>query len=609
MLQIQNISKAFQDQTLFMDSTFSIDKGERVGMVGRNGSGKSTLFKIILGEETCDEGKISKPNQYIIGSLSQYIKFDHKNLIDECMSVLGEEFHHESYRAEKFLSGLGFEKEDFLKDPMSFSGGYQVRINLVKALLKEPNLLLLDEPTNYLDITSLRWLKNFLKGFNGEVFIITHDRDFMDSVCTHIVGITRKEIKKVKGSTHTYYQKIREEEEIFLKTQSNLKAQREHLEEFITKFKAKASKATQAQSKQKQLDKLGELEDLENDQDMNLNFEYSELRAKTFLECDHLSFGYNPEKTLIDGLSFFVNNGDKVGIIGKNGKGKSTLLNLLNENLKAQKGTLKYHDSVQVGYFGQTNVDRLDMNSTILEEVIQANPNLAQSRSRALCGAMMFSNDQALKKISVLSGGEKSRVMLAKVMAKPTNFLFLDEPTNHLDMQSIDIFQEKLSEYKGSILLVTHSEEFLRSVVNKIIYFKDDNVGYFDGTYDEFLEKIGFDDSDESKDNETKPKKTKKEIHRERQLIIKEKSKQIKPIEKKLKTVEEELEVLAKKEKNISADLEKASSLKDDELILELSRELGELNDKIEREFNHASELEEEINELNKKFENELDKI
>lgn len=609
MLQINNLSKSFQDQILFMDATFSISRGEKVGVVGRNGSGKSTLFKIIQGESVADEGDITMPNNYKIGSISQHIVFSHNTVIDECMSILGEEQKLETYRAEKLLSGLGFEKEDFAKDPLSFSGGYQVRINLVKALLGEPNLLLLDEPTNYLDISSIDWLINFLRNFPGEVLLITHDRSFMDKVCNTIVGIHNYKVRKIKGTTLNYYQKLKEEEEILLKTADNIKAKRAQLEDFITKFKAKASKASQAKSKQKQLDRMEEVYDLEHEQNMNLNFVYEELNAKKYLFCENLSFGYDPSKKIFNQFNLTINKGDKIGIVGKNGKGKSTLLNLLYKNIKPNDGEVNFHDNLKIGYFGQTNIERLNLNSTIVEEVIASNPDIPTSKSRALCGAMMFTKDQADKKISVLSGGEKSRVLLAKVMAMPTNMLFLDEPTNHLDMESIDIFKQKLIEYQGSLLIVSHSVEFMSGIVNKIIYFKNNDVAIFDGTVEEFESKIGLDDDLEKNKIININKKTKKEIHALRQVIIKEKAKIINPLEKEFNQISLELEKLEEKENQITKELNSHGNDDESNNILSLSKEIGEIHVLIEEKLEYMSELEEKINNINEDFDKRLNEV
>ena len=264
MIQINNLSKQFAGQVLFEDLNFNLHSGERVGLVGRNGSGKSTLFKIILGQLSSDTGEVVIPKNYRISHLEQHIKFSKETVLEECIQYLPAEFQYEYFRAEKILSGLGFTPEDFHKNPKDFSGGYQIRINLCKALLVDPNLLLLDEPTNYLDIISLRWLKNFLNKFPGEVIIITHDRSFMDSVTNHTMGIYRYSLKKIKGSTHKYYEQLKIDEEIYEKTRLNQERKVADLEGFIERFGAKASKAKQAQSKMKQLEKIDVLDKLDS---------------------------------------------------------------------------------------------------------------------------------------------------------------------------------------------------------------------------------------------------------------------------------------------------------------------------------------------------------
>jgi ATP-binding cassette subfamily F protein 3 len=608
MLQINSLSKSFQDQVLMVEASFSISKGEKVGLVGRNGSGKSTLLKMILGEISADEGEIITPNKYILSSISQHISFSKETVLDECMSILDDDLKNETYRAEKLLSGLGFNQDDFYKNPLSFSGGFQIRINLVKALLKEPNLLLLDEPTNYLDITSIDWLKSFLRNFKNELILITHDRGFMDSVCNTIIGINNFKIKKVRGNTLMYYSMIQEEEEILRKTHANLQAKKDHLEAFIRRFKAKASKATQAQSKQKQLDKLEEIEILEGNQSMNLSFEYEELKAQQYLKCDNLSFGYSDKPNIIKDLSFVVNRGDKIGIVGANGKGKSTLLNLLAKKLIPQNGSVVYHDNLKIGFFGQTNIERLNSDLSIYDEVSMANTDLPQDKTRAICGAMMFSSDQAAKKISVLSGGEKSRVMLAKVMAQKSNFLFLDEPTNHLDMESIDILKKKLIEYPGSLLLVTHSKEFLKDIINKIIYFKNDNAYFFDGSFDEFENKIGLSDDENKSEIKSSNKLTKKDIFNARQKIVKDRAVELKPLEKEYNSLMNILEKLEEKEEQLNKKLEDAHE-ESDQFVLEASKEIGEIHKQIESNLEKVSSVENEIIKVKDKYQVEIDKL
>jgi len=433
MIQLQNISKSFTSQELFKNINFKLNSGNRVGLVGRNGSGKSTLFKIITGEEHPDSGEVIIPKNYRIGTLKQHLSFSKKTLKEEAALALSEEMQYDTYRVEKILFGLGFNAEDLEKDPLSFSGGYQIRINLAKLLVTEPNLLLLDEPTNYLDIVSLRWLQSFLCSFDGEIILITHDREFMDAVTTHTAGIVRKNLLLVAGDTKKFYAKLAHDDEHYKKQKASQDRKVKELEEFIAKNKARASTAALAQSKVKQLEKMELLEDLSQESSLSFDFNFAPTPAKVLVETKDLSFGYTPEKKLFEKISFTLAKGETLGIIGKNGKGKSTLLNLIAKELKPLSGEINYHISTKMAHFGQTNIAHLDADATVMDEIYKANPKLSEAQVRSIAGAMMFSADAAKKKISLLSGGEKSRVMLGGIIAREVNLLLLDEPTNHLE--------------------------------------------------------------------------------------------------------------------------------------------------------------------------------
>lgn len=494
MLQLNNISKHFGVQNLFEDLDLMIGRGERIGFVGRNGSGKSTLFKIILGEETADSGEIKIPKGYRIGALDQHIHFTKTTVLEECCQVLTEDEQYDWWKAERILFGLGFTEEDLEKDPSSFSGGYQVRINLTKALVQNPNLLLLDEPTNYLDIVSLRWLRGFLKSFKGEVLLITHDRDFMDSVATHTIGLTRKRLRKYKGNTAKFYEQVSLSDEIYEQTRLNQEKKKKELQGFVDRFGAKASKAAQAQSRAKQIEKMNTLVKLDSEQALGFRFHYKECPGKVILESKDLSFSYSGDEDddLFSKLSISIGKSDRIGIIGKNGKGKSTLLNVLAGELSAREGSITTHPSVSMGHFGQTNIERLHIENTIQNEITESNPELSFAQVRNICGTMMFAGDLANKTISVLSGGEKSRVMLGKILAHKSNLLLLDEPTNHLDMESIETLTSEITKFDGAVVVVTHSELMLRAIATKLIIFHKGRAEFFDGTYDEFLDKIGW---------------------------------------------------------------------------------------------------------------------
>ncbi len=494
MIKINQLTKSYFARELFTDVTFQMNAGDRLGLVGRNGHGKSTLFKLILGEEEPDSGQITIPRNYRIGHLEQHLRFTQPTILAEAALGLPEGEAHSIYKAEAILFGLGFSQIDLEKAPGEFSGGFQIRINLAKLLLSDPNLLLLDEPTNYLDITSVRWIARFLTHFKGELILISHDRDFMDRVTTHTAVIHRQKIRKFEGGTAKAYAQIVLEDEIHEKTRANEDKKRAHAEAFINRFRAQASKAKMVQSRIKMLERLPKLDDLAAIESLDFEFRHAPFAAKTLLEARDLSFGYGADHLLFRHLNLSINARDRIGVIGNNGKGKSTLLNVLSGGLKPLTGELKAHPDMKLGYFGQTNIQRLDPKLTIEQEIENANPALTRTQVRNICGTMMFGGDLALKKVTVLSGGEKSRTLLGKILAHPSNLLLLDEPNNHLDMESIDALIESLENFPGALLIVTHNEGILRALATKLIVFHRGKVDVFDTGYDEFLEKIGWED-------------------------------------------------------------------------------------------------------------------
>ncbi|WP_418640792.1 ABC-F family ATP-binding cassette domain-containing protein [Sulfurimonas sp. ST-27] len=595
MIQLTNISKSFTTQELFSNLSLKLNSGNRLGLVGRNGSGKSTLFKIITGEEEADEGEILLPKNYRIGILKQHLSFSEKTLGEEAALALGEEMQYDTYRVEKILFGLGFSADDLNKDPLSFSGGYQIRINLAKLLVTEPNLLLLDEPTNYLDIVSLRWLQTFLRSFEGEVILITHDRNFMDGVCTHTAGIVRKNIRLVEGNTHKFYAQLASDDELHQKQKLSQDRKVKELEEFIAKNKARASTASLAQSKVKQLQKMDRLEDLNTDASLAFRFNYKDTPAKVLLDVKNLSFGYTADKILFKDISFTLAKGETLGIIGKNGKGKSTLLNTIAGELKQNSGEVICNTATEAAHFGQTNIAHLNPDNTVMDEIYNANVNLSEAKVRSICGAMLFSGEHAEKKISLLSGGEKSRVMLGQIIAKDVNLLLLDEPTNHLDMQSIEALTNAINAFEGSSIIVTHSEELLRRVCDRLIIFAKDGAEYFDGGYDDFLEKIGWDEEEQEEKTKTVPKSNHKENKKLRAELIRERNKLASPLKKKVENLENTIMELEDTLTCKHEELIEASNAGDSATLMELSKTVSEMEKQVEEMF---EKLEEEQTKL-----------
>ena len=585
MIQLTNLSKSFGGQTLFNDVNFKMQSQQKIGFVGRNGSGKSTLFKMILGEEPYDSGSISIPKNYRIGTLKQHLVFTEPTVREECALILSEDEQWNFYKIEKLLFGLGFSEADLDKDPWSFSGGFQIRINLVKLLATEPNMLLLDEPTNYLDILSLRWLKGFIKEFDGEVILITHDRDFMDSVTTHTMGVQRKSLHIVSGDSYKYYGTLELADETYEKTKANQDKKRKDLEEFVARNKARASTAALAQSKQKELDKMEDMEDLKTDTNLSFNFNYKETPAKVIFRANDLGFGYNPEEPLFQHITYAMEKGKRLAIIGKNGKGKSTLLNYIAGELEVQQGTIEYHPSTKFAHFGQTNIERLNVKNTIVEEIASMSKEIGIPQARNIAGRMMFSGELGDKKIDVLSGGERSRVMLGKIIATPANLLFLDEPTNHLDMQSIDALADAIEAFEGSLIMVTHSEMLLRRLADALIIFHKGGAEYFDGTYDDFLEKIGWEEEEGAKPKKKKSKMHHKERKKLRKAVTTERNEVRRPYTKEIKLCEAKIEGLEADMAVKNEALTVASNSGDNDEIMALSKEVGLIQQEIDELF------------------------
>ncbi|HEY1407221.1 MAG TPA: ABC-F family ATP-binding cassette domain-containing protein, partial [Spirochaetota bacterium] len=418
-------------------------------------------------------------------------------VLEECSLGLPPGEEYETWRVEKALSGLGFSQSDMERNPSEFSGGYQIRMNLAKLLVSDPDMLMLDEPTNYLDIVAIRWLEEFLREWEKEFILITHDRSFMDSVVTHTVAIHRTKARKVEGDTEKLYNQINQEEEIYEKTRLNEAKKRRQEELFIERFKAKASFASRTQSRVKMLEKQGEMKALDSIEDLELYFNSAHFAAGQMISAENISFSYNgSEPYLIDDFSLAIGKRDRVCIIGKNGKGKSTLLKLLAGEVKPLKGTISKHPSLLEGYFGQTNKLNLNDSRTVSEEIKSADPGCTDNKARTIAGGLMFSGDNALKKIKVLSGGEKSRVLLGKILVAPCHLLFLDEPTNHLDMQSCDSLIEAIDNFDGSVVMVTHNEMHLRSVATKLVVFDNGKITIYPGSYDDFLSDVGWSDEE-----------------------------------------------------------------------------------------------------------------
>ncbi|MBC2710050.1 MAG: ATP-binding cassette domain-containing protein [Desulfosarcina sp.] len=618
MISIENLTKSFGGHVLFDGVSFKINSKERVGLVGRNGHGKSTLFRMIVGEEGYDDGAITMPKGYRIGYVQQHIRFTESTVLAEGMKGLmaSEKDHH--WKVEKILAGLGFSDGDMARNPHDFSGGFQVRLNLVKVLVSEPDLLLLDEPTNYLDITSIRWIENFLLSWPHELILITHDRGFMDKLVTHTVGIHRKKARKIDGNTEKYYDRIAQDEEIHEKTRLNDERREKEIRLFISRFRAKARLANMVQSRIKTLAKTEKKDKLEQIKGLAFSFRSKPFKAKQVLTVEGISFAWGAGRPLFENLAFSILAGERICVVGKNGKGKTTLLKVLAGTLSPASGKVTYNPQVESGVFEQTNIQSLVDSRTVEEEILYAQPDMDRQKVRNICGAMMFEGDSALKKISVLSGGEKSRVMLGKLLVTPANLLMLDEPTNHLDMDAGDALLAAIDNFDGAVIMVTHNEMFLHALADRLIVFDHSCARMFDGNYQDFLEKGGWGDSeaiirrkDDTADETAPalPRFNKKELRRLRSEIITEKSKVLKPMEDTITKAEDEIEKNEALLEQLNQEMVDASQKGDGNRIGPLSQQIRSCQEIIETRFAEMEKMDEQRQRLEKKFEKRLSEL
>ena len=607
MLQVSGLSKSYGTRPVFENTGFSMQKGERVGLAGRNGSGKTTLMRLIMGQERPDGGAIALASGTKVGRVDQHISITADTVLEEsCLALAPSEDHKdESYRAKQVLAGLGFTDRMLGAHPDELSGGFQVRLLIAKALISEPDLLLLDEPTNYLDILSIRWLSGFLKAWRGGLLLITHDRAFMDSVCSSTVAIHRRKFIKVPGPTQAVYDHILREEEHFEKARINDEKKRREIEVFISRFRAQARRANVVQSRVKAMSKRVRIEKLEKDRELEFRFTDAPFTGKWMLEVEGLGFSWPGGPELIKDLKFSVGPSERIAIIGRNGAGKTTLLSLLAGELSGFDGSIRHNQKTRAAWFGQSNVDRLSSEKTIAEEIMDSSPEIGQNAARSIAGAMLFEGDDALKKISVLSGGERSRVLLGKLLVSPANLLLLDEPTNHLDMQSVDSLLEAVDAFKGSAIMVTHSEMILRSFAQKLIVFDGGEVSVFLGTYDEFLESKGWSGEDGScpaPQGDEKPATSKKDLRRQRASIIQARSEALTPLQARMRELEEEITALEAGLEETNHGLVEASQTGDAGAIEKLSKKLHVVQADSERLYKELDEISSEHDRLEAEY-------
>lgn len=610
MISVDQLVVSFGGFELFKQVSFLINPKDRIGLVGKNGAGKSTLLKIVAGQQTATEGTVVIPKDVRVGYLPQHMAVadnhsvfeETKKAFDEILQIKHEIDHinhqiatREDYESDQYmglitkvtelndhyqlvgggnfeaeieqtLTGLGFKRSDFGRATSEFSGGWRMRIELAKILLKKPDVFLLDEPTNHLDIESIQWLEDFLKNYSGAVVLVSHDRAFLDAVTNRTIEISLGKIYDYKANYSKYLELRKEHRETQLAAYKNQQKLIEDTEKFIERFRYKATKAVQVQSRTKMLEKLDRIEIEEEDNSrLTIRFQPPERSGTIVVECKHLTKKYG-DLLVLDDIHLMIERGEKVAFVGKNGEGKTTLARIILNELDYQ-GTLKIGHNVKIGYFAQDQAQRLDENLTVLDTIDQIAVGEIRTKIRDILGAFMFSGDDVEKKVKVLSGGERSRLAMIRLMLEPVNFLVLDEPTNHLDMRSKEILKQALASYEGTVLVVSHDREFLDGMVNCVYEFKNRKIKqHLGGIYDflrrkkmESMKELERKDQSSATGTEKKegPKTEENKLsYEERKEINKNISrleKQIEKAEKEITELEAEIEAYDKKMANPEA--------------------------------------------------------
>ena len=633
MLNVHNLSISFQGDDLFKDISYRIGSGDRIGLIGKNGAGKSTMLKILSEEMEPDTGEVASDKDLKIGFLRQDIDFEEgrtvleetyeafvdikiiENKIENISDELTKSKNTESKeyyqlmvdlqdlqdkfeiiggysyegKTEKILTGLGFKSSEFNKQTSTLSGGWRMRIELAKLLLQDNDVLLLDEPTNHLDIDSIIWFESFLKNYSGAVLIVSHDKMFLDNITNRTIEISFGKIYDYK-KPYSEYLVLREEmREQQIATQKNQEKEIQNTEKLINKFRAKASKASMAQSLIKKLDRMDRIQvDKEDTSVMNVHFPISVNPGKIIFEIKDLSKNYD-ELEVLDSINLILLRNSKIAFVGQNGQGKTTLAKIINNEID-YGGSLKIGHNVQIGYFAQNQADYLDDKKTVLQTMEDSATEKNRSKVRDILGSFLFRGSEVEKYVKVLSGGERNRLALAKLLLLPFNVLIMDEPTNHLDIKSKNVLKEALKRFEGTLILISHDRDFLQGLSEIVYEFKDKNIKEYIGDIDYYLDKRNIGDirEIEMKKDVKDPKKTDKDSYK--------KMKKIKSLSNKIQRVEKDIIELEETIKKNNLDLEQNPSDHDEKFFEEYQLRKNTLASSISR----WEELEKELEKLKK---------
>lgn len=636
MIAINNLTFELGARALYDEANWHIKPGEKIGLIGANGTGKTTLLKIIVGDYAPTRGSISMAKDLKMGYLNQDLlsyqsdksilhvameAFERQNQLhteievllkkletdysDDLLNKLSDKQHEFEaldgysieYRAHEIMAGLGFSEADTHRTLSEFSGGWRMRVMLARILLQSPDILLLDEPTNHLDLPSIKWLETYLQAFEGAIVIVSHDRYFLDRVVKKIVESRKGKLTPYAGNYSFYVEEKGLRGEIQSGQFKNQQAKIKQEEKLIERFRAKASKAKMAQSRIKALDKMERVDDVDNDNpEVNFSFKFSKKSGRHVIRIEDITKAY-PGVPILKNASGVIENGDKIALIGANGRGKSTLLRIIAGADKNYEGMCETGHNVTQTFFAQHQLEALHLDNEIIREMQAFAPKHTETELRSILGCFLFTGDDVFKKIKVLSGGEKSRVALAKALTSDANFLVLDEPTNHLDIASVNILIQSLQQYEGTCIIVSHDRYMLDNVANKIWFIEDQEIKEYPGTYaeyEEWLAKRIY----VPQPVIAAPKKEEKKVEIKPSIQTDSKTNELKKLNQTLQKLEEEIAELEKSVKIAEEDLAKEEVYSNPDKLSEANRRYQQLNPRLLKAQAEWERLAEEIMEL-----------
>lgn len=642
MISINNLTYHLGGRTLFEEASLHIKPKDKIGLVGLNGTGKSTLLKLINGELTPDDGSISKSKECTIGFLNQDLlsyqtedsilnvamqafdkalqvqrKIDqvlhnmetnYEDKLVDRLSHLQEEFEAlDGYtiksRAEEVLEGIGFSTQDLERPLQEFSGGWRMRVMLAKLLLEKPSLLMLDEPTNHLDLPSIQWVENYLKNYEGGIIVVSHDQQFLDNIANTIVEVANQTLTAYSGN-YTFYQKEKtERQEIQQNAFENQQQKIKQTERFIERFRSKATKARQVQSRVKSLERMDMVNEVvDNNSLVNFKFNFKQQSGRFVSTLKEVSKAFG-ELQILKNTNAIIERGEKIALIGANGKGKSTLLRIIAGQDQDILGESEIGYNVKMAFYAQHQLEALSVENEILEELKQAGSEKTEQELRGILGCFLFSEDEIFKKIKILSGGEKSRVALAKMLISEANFLLLDEPTNHLDMQSVNILIQAIQQYQGSSLIVSHDRHFIKKVATKIWYIEDHEIKEYPGTYEEYeywaSKNLNKTEKQDSSKEKKKGKKQTKAVQNNNSSNFKN---QLKKLQNELHSLEDEIHKLENQIKEIETELSKPEVYGDVEKLMTFNQKYDGAKSSLEQKQNTWEDTVLAIEEIEEQF-------